>query len=130
MAWSPIHRNLIVFASFCAQLILEGVVLALDVLPPYVLKYFRSTNAEVTLFGAVVHGFSQVLGKCGRWIEMQEREMFGNRTFCRSLVQSHRQSHRRPDTGRSMRYRSRSRFCFGVFGNSRMAVGVGVRSCW
>lgn len=61
--WSTIPRGLVVVAAFTAQLILEGIVLALDVLPPYILRYFKSTNAEVTLFGAVIHGFSHILGK-------------------------------------------------------------------
>jgi MFS family permease len=60
--WSTIPRGLVVVAAFTAQLILEGIVLALDVLPPYILRYFKSTNAEVTLFGAVIHGFSHILG--------------------------------------------------------------------
>lgn len=60
---STIPRALVVIAGFLAQLILEGIVLALDVLPPYILRYFKSTNAEVTLFGSVIHGFSHVLGK-------------------------------------------------------------------
>jgi MFS family permease len=59
---STIPRGLVVVAAFVAQLILEGIVLALDVLPPYILRYFKSTNAEVTLFGAVIHGFSHILG--------------------------------------------------------------------
>uniref|UniRef100_A0A915JCI2 Major facilitator superfamily (MFS) profile domain-containing protein n=1 Tax=Romanomermis culicivorax TaxID=13658 RepID=A0A915JCI2_ROMCU len=59
---SSINRWIVVGAAFSAQFILEGIILALDVLPPYILRYFRSTNAEVTLFGAVVHGFSHILG--------------------------------------------------------------------
>lgn len=89
---STLNRWIVVAAAFSAQFILEGIILALDVLPPYILRYFHSTNAEVTLFGAVVHGFSHILGKNthhtggggktgGGEIVQKDEKIGGNRYF-------------------------------------------------